>query len=314
MQRVLADCGDQRSYPSAKKLESESELQIINSIIPRCLLGQHPRLRWNRRRRNVALSKAQKVHKLKEYLKKLAFNDMHGIENNYEDMDEYRLDPQDFLIETPERQKRNTRDMEEAYEKYYQKIQAKYRDFVTTLLGARKDNGRVEDTHRNYLDQLRTSSRLEQQHPSDLDNRHLLTANQQNSPLDDAYSRLYPASLEEPAQPIFSPISIPDITDRLDDSLRWQSRQNFGNHRETLPPVNYEEKQKQQKEHHKEPDIEELIAQLKSQTVRRRKREARRWTFDSIQLYQNDEALDAFNASKKNRAPKVPCEVRQLTS
>lgn len=243
----------------------------------------------------------------------MAFNDMHGIENNYEDMDEYRLDPQDFLIETPERQKRNTRDTEEAYEKYYQKIQAKYRDFVTTLLGVRKDSGRVEDTHRNYLDQLRTSSRLDQQHPTDLDNRHLMNANQHNSRLDEAYSRLYPDSIEEPVKPIFSPISIPDITDRLDDSFRWHARPNLGNHRETLPPVNYEAKQKQQQTLvHKEPDIEELIAQLKSQTVRRRKREARHWKLDSIHLYQNDEAADAFNASKKNRAPKVPCEVLKL--
>ena len=277
--------------------------------LPKCLLGQHPRLRWNRRRRNVALSKMQKVHRLKEYLRRLAMADINGEKHDYTDMDDYRLDPSEFLIETPERKKRGTRDIEEAYEKYYQKIQSKYRDYVTTLLGARRNNGQVEDTYRNHLDQLRTSSHQHAEGETGQRNHHM------NSQFDLEYSRLFPESFEDTSEPIHSPISIPDITDRLAASshVHKQSQRvplgymDRGGHKEPL-----QETPKQFEPLRKQPDIEDLIAQLKSQTVRRRKkREAQKnWSMDTIQLYQNDDSMDPFNASKKNKLPKIPCEVK----
>lgn len=268
----------------------------------------------------MALTKLQKVHRLKEYLKKLAFNDMHGIENNYGDMDEYRLDPLEFLVDTSERSKRDVRDIEEAYEKYYQKIQSKYRDYVTTLLGARRNGGQMEDTYRNHLDQLRTSSRLDQPQ-SESDNRHLVNANHQNPRYEPQYSHLFPESLEDTSEPIFSPISIPDITDRLAESShvhkQHQQHQKVVHGYEYLDPLrqshiqgNYPEKLKQTYEPvRKQPDIEDLIAQLKSQTVRRKKRDTNKWHFDSIQMYQSDDSMDSYNSSKKNKMPKIPCEV-----
>lgn len=282
--------------------------------LPACLLGQHPRLRWNRRRRNAPLSKMQKLHKFKEYLKKLAYNDLHGIRNNYADMEEYRLDPQEFLVDSQNQVERRKRDVQDdAYSKYMQKIQLKYRDFVKNLLGVRKDTGRLEDTYRNHLDQLRTSSRLD--HPES-ENRHSIAANQYNSHYDRSYSELYPDGSEEKSEPIVPPISVPDITDRLAATMPLQKavHQNY----EYMDPfyqprpVNYEEKQKQFQKIRKEPDIEELIAQLKSQTVRK-KRDAgynKQWALDSIQLYQSDDAGDALNSSRKNKLPKIPCEVK----
>lgn len=282
--------------------------------LPKCLLGQHPRLRWNRRRRNVALSKLQKVHRLKEYLKKLAMNDMNGVENNYSDMDEYRLDPLEFLVDsTADRSKRDVRDIEEAYEKYYQKIQSKFRDYVQTLLGARKNGGPMEDTYRNHLDQLRTSSRLDQH--SEGDNRQLTSANHQNPRYDSAYSHLFPESLEDLSEPIISPISIPDITDRLSATTHGhrQVQSAPSGHQYSLRQMesgNYEDQAKTHEPVRKQPDIEELIAQLKSQTVRRKKRETTdKWNADSILLYQNDDTIDSDNSSRKNRTSKIPCEV-----
>lgn len=255
----------------------------------------------------------QKLHKFKEYLKKLAYNDLHGIQNNYQDMEEYRLDPQEFLVDSQnqvERKKRNSDDQLDPYEKYLKKIQLKYRDFVKNLLGARKDTGRVEDTYRNHLDQLRTSSRLD--HP-DSDNRHLVGEDQQNSHYDRSYSDLYPDRSEEKPERIISPISIPDITDRMAATLqnhRIHNNYEYMDPFHQMRPVNYEEKQKQFQQIRKEPDIEELIAQLKSQTVRRKRdTQNKQWALDSIQLYQSDDAGDALNSSKKNKLPKVPCEV-----
>lgn len=260
----------------------------------------------------MALSKMQKVHRLKEYLKKLAFNDMHGVENNYSDMDEYRLDPLEFHVDSPDRTKRGVRDIEEAYEKYYQKIQAKYRDYVANLLGARKNGGPMEDTYRNHLDQLRTSSRLDQHTEGDA-NRHLVNSGHDNPQYEPAYAHLFPESLEDTAEPIFSPISIPDITDRLAvTSQVHKQNQRVSHGYEYLDPLRQmqrgNEKPTQFEPPRKQPDIEELIAQLKSQTVRR-KRDTSKWQLDSIQLYQNDDVADPYNTSKKNKLPKIPCEV-----
>lgn len=282
--------------------------------LPRCLLGQHPRLRWNRRRRNVALSKMQKVHRLKEYLKKLAFNDMNGVENNYSDMNDYRLDPMEFLIDSTERTKRDVRDIEEAYDKYYQKLQSKFRDYVANLLGASKNGRQMEDTYRNHLDQLRTSSRLDQG-----DSHQTANSQHQNPRYDSAFSHLFEESLEDTSGPIISPISIPDITDRLAATSHLYKQSQRVSHgyqhmepirKQQKPSETYEEKLKQF-EPVRKPDIEDLIAQLKSQTVRRRKkRDASKWQLGSIQLYQNDDSADPFNSSKKNKLPKIPCEVQ----
>lgn len=282
--------------------------------LPKCLLGQHPRLRWNRRRRrNVALSKAQKVHRFKEYLKQLAFNDLHGVENNYTNMDEYRLDPLEFLDDSPGRTKRNVQDIEEAYAKYYQKIQAKYRDYVANLLGARKNGGQVEDTYRNHLDQLRTSSRLDQ-HSETGDPRY--TLKEGDLGYQSEYSHLFPDSLEEKPEPIISPISIPDITERLAQaSNNYLLTHRVSPAHQYGPPLKQphsevlEEKPKDYEQARKQAEMEDFIAQLKSQTVKRRKKRDSKWHLDSIHLYQNDDSLDPYNVSKKAKLPKIPCEV-----
>ena len=133
------------------------------SELPECLPGQHPRLRWNRRKRSVNLKFARGKFLLNHYrnIKRQHFDhqvveDFVKVASNREkrSLNAYRgrrTHHKSFNIighgtEKISRKKRNivkreSRDYSEidrAYSKYYEKIKARYRNYVKNLFPAPK--------------------------------------------------------------------------------------------------------------------------------------------------------------------------------
>ncbi|XP_073824681.1 hig-anchoring scaffold protein isoform X1 [Musca autumnalis] len=106
--------------------------------LPQCLLGQHPRLRWNRRRRSIEMRHLRSSFLLKNArtlerkLREVLDNYIIGLnDTNVQDISgEGKLS----------RIKRGHAEVEEAYSKYYQRIKQKYQDFVKYLLGYNDSN------------------------------------------------------------------------------------------------------------------------------------------------------------------------------
>ncbi|XP_075151703.1 hig-anchoring scaffold protein isoform X2 [Haematobia irritans] len=101
--------------------------------LPQCLLGQHPRLRWNRRRRSIKMRHLRSSYLLK-HSRTLERNLRSAFENQWIGS-EKSTDQDNAAEKIVSRTKRGRADVEEAYSKYYQRIKQKYQDFVKYLLG-----------------------------------------------------------------------------------------------------------------------------------------------------------------------------------
>lgn len=87
--------------------------------VPKCTLGQHPRLRWSRRRRSLELRYLRSKFLLEQSRQLQQF--LNEIENPAEG--------------AKKRRKRSPMDLETAYTQYFEKIKKKYRNYVKNLLG-----------------------------------------------------------------------------------------------------------------------------------------------------------------------------------
>ncbi|KAG5681085.1 hypothetical protein PVAND_010551 [Polypedilum vanderplanki] len=126
------------------------------SQLPDCLLGQHPRLRWTRKKRSVDLKftrakfmlnhyrnikrKHFDHHKIDEFIKKAAAREKRSIINESQ---KHFLEYLNNIVqnESREKKKRENRDFSEidrAYSKYYEKIKARYRNYVKNLFPNQK--------------------------------------------------------------------------------------------------------------------------------------------------------------------------------
>ncbi|XP_037959565.1 uncharacterized protein LOC119688947 isoform X2 [Teleopsis dalmanni] len=103
--------------------------------LPQCLLGQHPRLRWNRKRRSIQMRYLRSLYllrnkrilqsKLEEYAKYTdPARQISQIKADSTTKDDWKR-----------RVKRNPIELNQAYSKYYQKIKQKYQNYVKNLLG-----------------------------------------------------------------------------------------------------------------------------------------------------------------------------------
>ncbi|XP_058446633.1 sushi, von Willebrand factor type A, EGF and pentraxin domain-containing protein 1 isoform X1 [Malaya genurostris] len=146
--------------------------------LPACIPGQHPRLRWTRRRRSIDLrlrfSRSNHLKQHYRYLKRKLdehneYNRMypmlqherakrdlasyrgqmpHKRHYNFDDFQHYRAkrsieaNRNAFLRNAFKtvviRERRELTDVEKAYNKYYERIKAKYRNYVQNLLGYNK--------------------------------------------------------------------------------------------------------------------------------------------------------------------------------
>uniref|UniRef100_A0A182JZ61 Sushi, von Willebrand factor type A, EGF and pentraxin domain-containing protein 1 n=1 Tax=Anopheles christyi TaxID=43041 RepID=A0A182JZ61_9DIPT len=118
--------------------------------LPICIPGQHPRLRWNRRRRSLDLRmRFHRSNQLKQHYRYLqrkleehdAYqqHDLRSIEASRNAM--LRSAFHTAMV----RERRELSDVEKAYSKYYERIKAKYRNYVQNLLGFNK--ARTMPTH-----------------------------------------------------------------------------------------------------------------------------------------------------------------------
>ncbi|KAI8119427.1 Locomotion-related protein Hikaru genki [Lucilia cuprina] len=99
--------------------------------LPQCLLGQHPRLRWNRRRRSIEMRYLRSSYLMK-HKRNLERNLRNEIFKHFPNWNNVLNDDTNKKIQ---RSKRSPTDIEEAYSKYYERIKQKYHDFVKYLLG-----------------------------------------------------------------------------------------------------------------------------------------------------------------------------------
>ncbi|EAA12905.5 AGAP007761-PA [Anopheles gambiae str. PEST] len=118
--------------------------------LPICTPGQHPRLRWNRRRRSLDLRmRFHRSNLLKQHYRylqrKLEEHDAyHQHELRSIDASRNALLRSAFRTAMV-RERRELSDVEKAYSKYYERIKAKYRNYVQNLLGFNK--ARTMPTH-----------------------------------------------------------------------------------------------------------------------------------------------------------------------
>lgn len=90
--------------------------------VPKCNLGQHPRLRWSRKRRSLEM----------RYMKSKLFFDR---VKQFQELLSNVKSPKAIHLKI---QKRSAMDLETAYNQYFEKIKKKYRNYVKNLLGYSK--------------------------------------------------------------------------------------------------------------------------------------------------------------------------------
>ena len=144
--------------------------------LPKCIPGQHPRLRWNRRRRRSIRDKNLKnlylLYRYHELLKKRIGTRQENFDRTKRNVDDfyrgrrigkrpsglkYKMSPinrykrhvinnnaqfQSHVSHTLQqilvRKRRELSEIEQAYSKYYEKIKEKYKSYVKTLLGVQQ--------------------------------------------------------------------------------------------------------------------------------------------------------------------------------
>ncbi|KXJ69876.1 hypothetical protein RP20_CCG025560 [Aedes albopictus] len=146
--------------------------------LPTCIPGQHPRLRWNRRRRSIDLRlrfhRSTHLNQHYRFLKRKleehdAYHNLYPMNThevakrsilgyrgqmphkrhyNFDDFQRFRAKRnveanrnaflKKALQSSTVRERRQLSDVEHAYNKYYERIRAKYRNYVQNLLGYNK--------------------------------------------------------------------------------------------------------------------------------------------------------------------------------
>lgn len=124
--------------------------------LPKCSPGQHPRLRWRRRKRSLDLRKARGKFLLNHYRNiKRQHYDHQNIENfvkvaskrEKRDLESYRGRPVKILQKPRSIFKRDDRhyssEIDHAYSKYYESIKARYRNYVKNLFLGSKSRSHI---------------------------------------------------------------------------------------------------------------------------------------------------------------------------
>lgn len=199
--------------------------------VPKCHLGQHPRLRWSRRRRSLQIRylRSKFLSERSRRLQKIM----------YDDIDEP-------VKELKSRRKRSPEDLNPAYAQFFEMIDKKYKNYVKNLLGHGRlrpmqssnpmENGSIRDYHGSRFSQA---------------NRQRLFTNDFTS-IDENFNDTESHHLKIP---------IPNINDDSTDTLSSTKAP----HLNLLSPQIL--KQGESNRH----NISSLIDQLKSQVVRRKR-------------------------------------------
>lgn len=327
-----------------------------------CLPGQHPRLRWNRRRRrsiNLEMRFRRSNYLLRHYRElqrrnaenaDYFINTMKHIEkrelgNAYRGRRRYGHGPHlelvrqkrelenrdevhsmgDFLDVAIFRAKRDISDIERAYSKYYEKIKAKYRNYVKNLLGFHKK--KINSTDADYPHeksmkkiQVQDGRWYNSYKDPDLLNRHRVTHKARTLSKDEKGKKKQydvnphttaPTTIAPPTTKIVeeSVISVPHLTDhrmmshngRHDNNRTMNTANNFHHGHYINKQINqnnndWERDFRNDRYSNIYPEVAQkklnmssMIAQLQSQIVRKKR------------SMKNDDNLQNRKAQKTNR-------------
>ncbi|XP_017849130.1 uncharacterized protein LOC108604254 isoform X1 [Drosophila busckii] len=209
--------------------------------LPQCLLGQHPRLRWNRRRRRRSLD-------LRQLRSVYLLRRQRELQRQLREHQEHQLEQAHSL----QRQRRSANtspsDIDLAYSKYYQKIKERYQRYVRKMLGHDRlyKNSHVQDG-RWY----------NQYNNPELVMMHKATQKWRNAGEGDEYAD------ENEYHEAVATVPMPNIHQASRYSSRWQSEQNSNE----APLIHSRDTNTARLSRSKA-----LIDQLKSQIVRRRRK------------------------------------------
>ncbi|GAB0099339.1 locomotion-related protein Hikaru genki [Sergentomyia squamirostris] len=302
--------------------------------LPSCLLGQHPRLRWNRRRRSASMAIQNKRYHawVKDYLNQLAQDDIAKDQGHrrkresdnriiypltyYRNFENFPTLP--VFSTTHAREKRQLSDIERAYSKYYQKIKEKYKTYVKQLLGYNSKH--TNHTLANRPKQA-SKDRIQMQ-----DGRWMNTYN--NPEMWSRYRathKVRTAGNENHNEDDSTRITIPDINDNRDSSeeLLKQVSNLLNQEPEYQPPSkfqkhdaealrNYQQKLEDlalsQNKNSTDSSLPSIIAQLKSQIVRKKRAiHDARTNFTTDKILNDENGNETTLGNRKNRI-RIPCE------
>ncbi|XP_055680814.1 uncharacterized protein LOC129788622 isoform X2 [Lutzomyia longipalpis] len=303
--------------------------------LPSCLLGQHPRLRWNRRRRSASMSVKYKRYLawVKDTLNHLAREDMEKGKSSrekreidsriiypltyYRNIDNHTSLP--VFSSNHTREKRQLSDIERAYSKYYQRIKEKYKNYVKHLLGY--TNSRHTNT--TLANRLPPKDRVQVQ-----DGRWLNTYN--NPEMWSRYRATHTVRTggqEAPNEGDRARITIPDITDSRDstEEMKFKLNELLNQEPEYQPLSKFHKYEQEELRNHRErpeepsrmeklarnasdSNLPSIIAQLKSQIVRKKRAiHDARTNYTSDKVLNDENGNDTAMGNRKNRL-KLPCE------
>lgn len=242
--------------------------------LPKCLPGQHPRLRWRRRKRSLDLRKARGEFLLNHYRNiKRQHYDHQNVESfvkiaskrEKRDVENDGQNPKTSIVdqrETRSISKRDNRDyteIDEAYSKYYESIKARYRNYVKNLFKASRAQN--HQMIKNNTVPVRSSNGFK-------DSR-IFMENRQNSP-DFRYrssnNMNRKSNEDEDYEQAGPPVALPSINDPIRTN-RYEVES------EVDPSVSNYYPSYVQQNHHEEPDrktntTDLLLAQLQSDMMR----------------------------------------------
>ena len=312
---------------------------ILINCFSRCLLGQHPRLRWNRKKRSIDIRFARSKflqnhyrnikrkhfdhHMVDDFVKKASTRKKRSL--NYYDNDDYnQIELLNDIVRggTKEKRKRENRDYAEidrAYSKYYEKIKARYRNYVKTLFSnQRPRNSLINNSYPMQPtgeEDMRNTKKIQVQ-----DGRWFNNPEYRYRAIHKARSFSNDLQSEEPDTT--QPVAIPNINDQTISenqeafivpnvnlsavsnyypsySAGSNSYYNNNTYSNYYPDRNIEEpSERELKKQHSPADIAaNIYAQLQSQIVRRK-----RETDDDGK----DDDTGIGGGKKKNRGPCEP--------
>lgn len=315
--------------------------------LPICLPGQHPRLRWNRKRRSIDQT-VQRFNRAQNFIQQLRFlkrwkrdlsskpiplNVQRSPSNLYPIIRIKRDSQLRTNLYHLTRKRRDSSDLERAYTKYYDKIKEKYKSYVKNLLAQNRlqvtsqpnsmikphtpitNDGKVwyhpyNNPENNYHHQ-KMSHLPTNEFMDDADIAHY--RNHHHFSNDKYAQNAYPNLLK------VAPIAIPNINEQL-TSINSENENNLYDFHDTRFVNNEYNLMHQEKDSgylentshfEKRPNETSIIAQLKQQIVRK-KRSPQHDEYEDDRKGRRGEFDDDggdFTDSNGKKKPKIPCEV-----
>ncbi|XP_028899392.1 uncharacterized protein LOC105217452 isoform X1 [Zeugodacus cucurbitae] len=271
--------------------------------LPQCLLGQHPRLRWNRKRRSIQIRylRSQYLLRNKRDLQRKVDEIING--NFHQPIK--ALNRETGIINVPKsRIKRTPSEIDQAYSKYYQKIKQKYQNYVKNLLGYSRLHNPTDLRNPTNFIQVQDGRWYNTYSNPDLVTRYKATHKSRTSNND--FLSLENDEHDLLTHRVSAKIPLPNINQNSrysahasktspNENVLYDSNSAsyFFNNFHNLPKIQNET---------------DLIEQLKSQIVRRRRKRSISNATTSSPLTPDDDTNDQLESKEGRKRLRGPCE------